>query len=250
MSTFPFLLPIALAIPLSFPAQASIVKTIPSQDLQGENALPTINLPLGHTVNLNFIPSGEIIRQVHLDDRSRVVASFDSPLCPYSATGDGSCRAGATVVYLRQISKPIAFGQRAIASYGAEGHSNSMMTIITTRPDGSNRKLYQFELRYLSGSTATRTIQITTSTPRSSPNLSPSPLPRASPRVIAPQARVQKIREGLAIAAARSLILPDSAIRPHLKSFFTLIESGKSFDDAVIQSEIPPEFLDWLQSLQ
>jgi len=223
MSAFSFLLPIALVIPLS-----------------------TINLPLGHTVNLNFIPSGEIIRQVHLDDRSRVVASFDSPLCPYSATGDGSCRAGATVVYLRQISKPIAFGQREIASYGAEGHSNSMMTIITTRPDGSNRKLYQFELRYLTGSTATRTIQITTGTPRSSPSL----LPRASPRSVAPQARIQKIREGLAIAASRNLILPDSAIRPHLKSFFTLIESGKSFDDAVIQSEIPPEFLDWLQSLQ
>ena len=243
MSAFSFLLPIALVIPLSIPVQASVVKTIPSQDLQGENALPTINLPLGHTVNLNFIPSGEIIRQVHLDDRSRVVASFDSPLCPYSATGDGSCRAGATVVYLRQISKPIAFGQRAIASYGAGGHSNSMMTIITTRPDGSNRKLYQFELRYLTGSTATRTIQITTGTPRASPP------PRASPRAVAPQARIQKIREGLAIAA-RNLILPDSAIRPHLKSFFTLIESGKSFDDAVIQSEIPPEFLDWLQSLQ
>ena len=246
MSTFLFLLPIALLIPLSFPVQASVVKTIPSQDLQGENALPTINLPLGHTVNLNFIPSGEIIRQVHLDDRSRVVASFDSPLCPYSATGDGSCRAGATVVYLRQISKPIAFGQRAIASYGAEGYSNSMMSIITTRPDGSNRKLYQFELRYLSGSTATRTIQITTGTSRSSPSL----LPRASPRSVAPQARIQKIREGLAIAAARNLILPDSAIRPRLKSFFMLIESGKSFDEAVIQSEIPPEFLDWLQSLQ
>ena len=246
MNAFPFLLPIALVIPLAFPAQASVVKTIPSQDLQGENALPTINLPLGHTVNLSFIPSGEIIRQVHLDDRSRVVASFDSPLCPYSATGDGSCRAGATVVYLRQISKPIAFGQRAIASYGAEGYSNSMMSIITTRPDGSNRKLYQFELRYLSGSTATRTIQITTGTPRSSPSL----LPRASPRSVAPQARIQKIREGLAIAAARNLILPDSAIRPRLKSFFMLIESGKSFDEAVIQSEIPPEFLDWLQSLQ
>ena len=244
MSAFSFLLPVALVIPLSFPAQASVVKIIPSQDLQGENALPTINLPLGHTVNLNFIPSGEIIRQVHLDDRSRVVASFDSPLCPYSATGDGSCRAGATVIYLRQVSKPIAFGQRAIASYGAEGHSNSMMTIITTRPDGSNRKLYQFELRYLTGSTATRTIQITTGTPRASPP------PRASPRAVAPQARIQKIREGLAIATSRNLILPDSAIRPHLKSFFTLIESGKSFDDAVIQSEIPPEFLDWLQSLQ
>jgi hypothetical protein len=246
MKKLPFLLSIALAIPIIFPAQATIVQTLPSSDLQGENALPTIRLPLGHTVNLNFIPSGEIVRQVHIDDRSRVVVSFDSPLCPYSSTGDGSCRAGATVIYLRQISKPIAFSQRAIASYGAEGYSNSMMSIITTRPDGSNRKLYQFELRYLRGSTAPRTIQITNAQPR------PSPFPpsRAAPRPIAPQARIQKIREGLAIATARNLILPDSAIRSTLKSFFTLIESGKSFDDAVTQSEIPTEFLDWLQSLQ
>jgi hypothetical protein len=246
MKKLPLFLSIALTIPI--PAQASIVQTFPSYTLQGENGLPTIRLPLGHTVNLSFIPSGEIVRQVHIDDRSRVVVSFDSPLCPYSSAGDGSCRAGATVIYLRQISNPIAFGQRAIASYGAEGYSNSMMSVITTRPDGSNRKLYQFELRYLSGSTATRTIQITNAQPR------PSPLPqsRAAPRPqpIAPQARIQKIREGLAIATARNLILPDSAIRTNLKSFFTLIESGKSFDDAVTQSEIPTEFLDWLQSLQ
>ncbi len=241
-----FLLSIALAIPI--PAQATIVQTLPSSDLQGENALPTIRLPLGHTVNLNFIPSGEIVRQVHIDDRSRVVVSFDSPLCPYSSTGDGSCKAGATVVYLRQIAKPIAFSKSAIASYGAEGYSNSMMSIITTRPDGSNRKLYQFELRYLSGSTAPRTIQITSAQPRPSP----FPVNRAAPRPlpVAPQARIQKIREGLAIATARNLILPDSAIRSTLKSFFTLIESGKSYDDAVTQSEIPTEFLDWLQSLQ
>ena len=57
-----------LLIPfLALPVNATIVQTLPSDSLQGENALPTIALPLGHTVNLNFIPSGEIIRQVHLD---------------------------------------------------------------------------------------------------------------------------------------------------------------------------------------
>ena len=48
-----------LLIPfLAFPVNATIVQTLPSDSLQGENALPTIALPLGHTVNLNFIPSG------------------------------------------------------------------------------------------------------------------------------------------------------------------------------------------------
>jgi len=229
-----------LLIPfLALPVNATIVQTLPSDTLQGENALPTISLPLGHTVNLNFIPSGEIVRQVHLDDRSRVVISFDSPLCPPNATGD--CRAGATVIYLRQISKPIAFSSRAIASYRAEGYSNSMMTIITTRPDGGNRKLYQFELRYLNGSTAIRTIQITSNAPRLPPI--------ARPPQLSSQSQVQRIRSGLAIATARNLILPDSAIRKPLKQFFQLIDSGSSFENATTQSEIPPEFLDWLQTL-
>ncbi len=229
-----------LLIPfLALPVNATIVQTLPSDTLQGENGLPTISLPLGHTVNLNFIPSGEIVRQVHLDDRSRVVVSFDSPLCPPNATGD--CRAGATVIYLRQISKPIAFSSRAIASYGAEGYSNSMMTLITTRPDGSNRKLYQFELRYLNGSTAIRTIQITSNAPRFPPI--------ARTLQSSSQSQIQRIRSGLAIATARNLILPDSAIRKPLKQFFQLIDSGSSFENAITQSEIPPEFLDWLQTL-
>ncbi|MCX5965907.1 MAG: hypothetical protein NT070_23115 [Cyanobacteria bacterium] len=235
LKAFPFLLIPFLALPVN----ATIVQTLPSDTLQGENALPRISLPLGHTVNLNFIPSGEIVRQVHLDDRSRVVVSFDSPLCPPNATGD--CRAGATVIYLRQISKPIAFSSRAIASYGAEGYSNSMMTLITTRPDGSNRKLYQFELRYLNGSTAIRTIQITSNAPRFPPI--------ARTVQSSSQSQIQRIRSGLAIATARNLILPDSAIRKPLKQFFQLIDSGSSFENAITQSEIPPEFLDWLQTL-
>ncbi len=235
LKAFPFLLIPFLALPVN----ATIVQTLPSDTLQGENALPTISLPLGHTVNLNFIPSGEIVRQVHLDDRSRVVVSFDSPLCSPNATGD--CRAGATVIYLRQISKPIAFSSSAIASYGAEGYSNSMMTLITTRPDGSNRKLYQFELRYLNGSTAIRTIQITSNAPRFPPI--------ARTVQSSSQSQIQRIRSGLAIATARNLILPDSAIRKPLKQFFQLIDSGSSFENAITQSEIPPEFLDWLQTL-
>ena len=165
--------------------------------------------------------------------------SFDSPLCPPNATGD--CRVGATVIYLRQISKPIAFSSRAIASYGAEGYSNSMMTLITTRPDGSNRKLYQFELRYLNGSTAIRTIQITSNAPWFPPI--------ARTVQSSSQSQIQRIRSGLAIATARNLILPDSAIRKPLKQFFQLIDSGSSFENAITQSEIPPEFLDWLQTL-
>ena len=145
------------------------------------------------------------------------------------------------MIYLRQISKPIAFSARAIASYGAEGYSNSMMTIITTRPDGGNRKLYQFELRYLNGSTATRTFQITPNAPRA------SPIARLIPA--SPKSQIQRIRSGLAIATARNLILPDSAVRKSLKQFFQLIDSGSSVENAITQSEIPPEFLDWLQTL-
>jgi hypothetical protein len=34
-----------------------------------------------------------------------------------------------------------------------------------------------------------------------------------------------------------------------MKEFFRLIDQGATFDNALTQSEVPSEFLDWLQSL-
>jgi hypothetical protein len=220
---------------------AAIVQSIPSQDLQGENGLGVIQLPLGHTVNLSFINSGELIRQVRLDDRGKVVISFDSPLCPNTQQSDG-CRAGASVIYLRQIKHQINFDPNAVAGYRSEGGNRSTaLTVITTRLDGSQRKIYNFELQLTTGSRAPRTIEIVSGSSRR------AALPIANRP--APANRAALIRQGLAKAYAQNLVAIDSPVRPAMKEFFRLIDQGATFDNALTQSEVPSEFLDWLQSL-
>jgi hypothetical protein len=220
---------------------AAIVQSIPSQDLQGENGLGVIQLPLGHTVNLSFINSGELVRQVRLDDRGKVVISFDSPLCPNTQQSDG-CRAGASVIYLRQIKHQIDFDPNAVAGYRSEGGNRSTaLTVITTRLDGSQRKIYNFELQLTTGSRAPRTIEIVASS-----NRRPA-LPIVNRP--APTNRVALIRQGLAKAYAQNLVALDSPVRPAMTEFFRLIDQGATFDNALTQSEVPSEFLDWLQSL-
>jgi hypothetical protein len=235
-----FLSFVGLAI-VVHPSYATIVQSIPAPDLQGENGLGVIQLPLGHTVNLSFINSGELVRQVRLDDRGKVVISFDSPLCPNTQQSDG-CRAGASVIYLRQIKHQINFDPNAVAGYRSdEGNRSTALTVITTRLDGSQRKIYNFELQLTTGSRAARTIEIVSGSSR-----------RAAAPIanrLAPVNRAVLIRQGLAKAYAQNLVALDSPVRPAMKEFFRLIDQGATFDNALTQSEVPSEFLDWLQSL-
>jgi hypothetical protein len=253
------LFPVSLTIfglvwhPVSY---ASITKLIPSQDLQGENGLGVIQLPLGHTVNLSYINSGELVRQVRIDDRGKVVVSFDSPLCPYAQTGSGGsdgCRAGASVIYLRQLKNQIDFDPNAVAGYRAdEGNRATMLTVITTRPDGSQRKIYSFELQLTNGSRAPRTIEITGGNSRrpALTSVGTTAISRgAPPPSISPATKVAQIRTGLAKAYAQNLVALDSPVRSAMAEFIRLIDQGQTFDNAQAQSEIPTEFLDWLQTL-
>jgi hypothetical protein len=230
------------------PAYSQIVQSLPAQNLQGENALAVIRLPLGHTVNLSFINSGELVRQVRLDDRGKVVMSFDSPLCPHTQRMSGeNCKAGASIIYLRQLKQQIAFDPNAVAGYRADtGDRATMLTVVTTRLDGSTRKIYNFELQLTSGSRAPRTIQIVSERP----SQRPLPVTSSSSQSAAPaNQRISLIRQGLAKAYAQNLVAPNSPVRNAIATFFRLIEQGEAFENARAQSEIPIEFLDWLQSL-
>lgn len=232
------------------PIRASTIQSITSRDAQGVNGLPAIELPLGHTVNLSFIPSGEIVRQVRLDDRSKVVLGFDSPLCSITAnSGSGSgCSSGATVIYLRQLRNAIAFPRNARASYQAAGIQNTTLIVITSRSNGSNRKLYEFELRLVKQSkTNIRTIQIVADNGQASQSIRTRPSQNRNSNV--DRQSIQRVRQGLEIAEAKSLIAPNSLVRDSLKKFFSLVESGRSFDDAVSSSGVPTEFIDWLMTL-
>jgi hypothetical protein len=228
---------------------AAIVKQIRTQDMQTENGLAAIYLPKGHTVNLSFIKANEVIRQVRIDDRRKVILSFDSPLCSGTPNAAGGCQGGASVIYLRQLTDSIGFSPNESAAYrSSEGNPATALTVITTTAVGQ-RKIYNFELQLATGSTAPRTIEMVGGG-GSSAYISAPLTPSSAPHPPASSAsQVTLIRQGLAKAYAQNLVAIDSPVRLAMKSFIQAIDAGKSLDAAIAQSEIPQEFLDWLQTL-
>ncbi|MBD2492126.1 hypothetical protein [Aulosira sp. FACHB-615] len=132
-------LPISLSIILINPGQvlAIPVRTIYSQDAQSiQSNGVELRIWKGYGVTINFIPTGEIIKQVWIGDPSRISFTSNGNLCPKETNQD--CDGGATVLFLRQI-QPINFPHLTSSQDG-----NTQITILTTGNDG--QKQYQFKL--------------------------------------------------------------------------------------------------------
>ncbi len=125
-------------------ANNAVVRSLFSCQAQGlEGVIPTIDISYQQGTNLNFIPSGEIIKKVWLNDPSQVTIDFDGPVCmqfgqkPNTTTGD--CKnSAANVIQLRRIPK--------LKIPGLPKTSNTLLTVIT---EGQGRnKLYTFRVLY------------------------------------------------------------------------------------------------------
>ncbi len=158
MKTIPGIMSgIILAIAVITPSNATSIQTLTTREASGEFNVPQIRIPRGHSINLSFIPSGETIRQVRLDDRSRILVRFDAPLCRQNQS---DCKAaGASVVTMSQLAQPINFSPNERNAYRQDGEYRTTLTVVTTR--GRQQALYTFELILVDNSTTSvRTIQI------------------------------------------------------------------------------------------
>ena len=190
------------------------VRKIPA--LQAQNQKPTLTLWMeGGGLNLNFIPTGEIIKKVWLDDPSRISLSSDGYLC-LEAESDCS-NSGATVLHLKRI-EPIDFPH--LPSTGT-----TLLSIVTEGPQG--RQLYQFEVRYGSGGAQYSTAVIEPS-PTTQRNL---PLP----------SEAVEIERGLQVARSKGLISPsqgNQVLVERVQRFLELTRSGASFQEASVQAQV------------
>ncbi|MBD2441159.1 hypothetical protein [Nostoc sp. FACHB-110] len=116
-------------------AQAISQRTVYVEDIE----TATINLKIfaGYGLTINFMPSGETIKQVWLGDPTRYSFTSNGNLCAKSSS---ECEGSpATVIFLRQI-KPIAFPNMTSSSDGS-----TQITILT------DLRQYQFKLIAASG---------------------------------------------------------------------------------------------------
>ncbi|QMS87050.1 hypothetical protein HUN01_05470 [Nostoc edaphicum CCNP1411] len=125
-------------------ANNAVLRSIFSCQAQGLGGLiPTIDISYQQGTNLSFIPAGEVIKKVWLNDPSQVTMDFDGPVCmqfgPKPNTSAEDCKnSAANVIQLRRIQK--------LNIPGLPPTDNTLLTVIT-EGQGKN-KLYTFRVIY------------------------------------------------------------------------------------------------------
>lgn len=150
---------VALTLIFSFSFPSSVFasnRTIFAATASGTNgAIVILEVSPGLGLNINLIPTGEIVKKAWIDDPSQITLSFDGEMCtPSNNEQQQECTSsnGATVVHLRQI-KPIKFS--------ALPRNRTGLTLLTLVAEGaSGRKLYQFKVAPISGEAKYTTLTI------------------------------------------------------------------------------------------
>ncbi|MEM8602990.1 MAG: hypothetical protein AAGF24_04055 [Cyanobacteria bacterium P01_H01_bin.121] len=221
----------AFAATLNVPIQAAAGTT---------NSPPVqIQVPRGHSINLNFLPTGQQVQTVWLDDPSKVVLSFDTPLCqsPFgiAVTAEHATQTNcgnASIIHLRQLAQPIAFDPNQKTSFRSDGGEKTLLSVVATQ--GQQRFLYEFMLQ----------LTPTNEAPYTTVNLMPNPPSRPPILAASDQQYVQKIEQGLQHAQSQERIDATSPEWAKLQNFIQLVKSGNwSVRDAVYQSGVSEALL-------
>ncbi|MDY6897679.1 MAG: hypothetical protein SWZ49_06300 [Cyanobacteriota bacterium] len=146
-------------------ANNAVLRSIFSCQAQGlGGAIPTIKVWYQQGTNLSFIPAGETIKKVWLDDPSQVTLDFDGPMCVQfgeESADTGDCEnSAASVIHLRRIQK--------LDIPGLPDTDNTLLTVITEA--NGKKRLYTFQVIYQEGSPEYNTLAVFEDPPNSGEN--------------------------------------------------------------------------------
>ncbi|MDP5338948.1 MAG: hypothetical protein NWQ28_10295 [Nodularia sp. (in: cyanobacteria)] len=125
-------------------AQNAVLRSMFSCHAQGlGGVVPTIKVSYQQGTNLSFLPAGETIKKVWLNDPSQVTMDFDGPMCMQFGAernlSSGDCKnSAANVIQLRRIPR--------LNIPGLPKTDNTLLTVITEEQGKS--KLYTFRILY------------------------------------------------------------------------------------------------------
>lgn len=268
----------SLIVVSTFPVQAISTRTVYAQDIESVGI--SLKVWKGYGLTINFLATGETIKQVWLGDPTRYSFTSNGNLC---AKSNSDCQGSpATVIFLRQI-KPIAFPNMTSSNDGS-----TQITIIT------DQRQYQFQLVAASGqpqytslvvkpqsekpkplavSSNTRKTVVTTTSPPTeetakvrrtvAPNNAPSPsntststashspiltVNRTAKRVGTTLQRddANALVYGLALARQQGQIKPNSATWKKVQDAIRLLRQGKDRETAIARSGISAELFNQL----
>jgi hypothetical protein len=142
-----------VALVLERPVLSVAARNLTAAEANGGEAPKLLVWP-GRGLTLNFIPSGESIQKVWLDDPSRLGIDFDTDMCAV-LMGDCASDNSASVIHLRRINNVFSADNPAPIPLT----ESTLLTVITQSTSG--RKVYQFEIGYGSGTPEYTAVNIT-----------------------------------------------------------------------------------------
>ncbi|NJO64938.1 MAG: hypothetical protein HC836_44545 [Richelia sp. RM2_1_2] len=195
------------------------VKRINSNIATGnsEGEIPLIELSSGYGVNISFIPTGEIVEKVWLDNPA--IATLDVDGCLSGLSKECDSENGATVLHLRRI-KPLKFEQ-------LPSSNSSLLTVVTKGND--KRQIYLFKVAIGDKTPKINTIEITPNQQELNTDIFPN---------ITNINNLQLISRGLIIAQQQRLISEESRLMSRVKNFLISVKSGEQISDAALDSGI------------
>ncbi|NBD15508.1 MAG: hypothetical protein GVY04_04985 [Cyanobacteria bacterium] len=217
-------------------------RTVYQEEISSQsNRMTEIKVWSGYGLNINFIPTGEVIKKVWLDDPSRITLTSDGQLCK-QGTGQQCTNQGATVIHLKQINE-IEFPNIPQSRTGA-----TLLTVITQGESGRN--LYQFKVKPAFGEPEYATVDVKPLPPMESPLDSTTPAPTPiSNSFKDSNALANGLYSGLQVATRAGAIKPESQQWKKVNYLISLLRDGMNLEKATTRSKIPMslfhQLLDW-----
>ncbi|OLP17932.1 hypothetical protein BST81_12815 [Leptolyngbya sp. 'hensonii'] len=192
----------------------SASRQIPASYAQGQHQAPLQELKLwsGYGLSLSFIPTGEVIQKVWLDNPSAIGMDFDQIAC----RGQADCQTGATVINLRRIT-PISFP--ALIT-----DNNSTTLKVITHTSDNQRHLYQFRVVLSSGTPDYVTVEIM-------PDRAQESMTTAAQKT----KMLTDLQTGLQIAERKGQITRRQPLWQKVQQFKTAVQQGISLEQAARQ---------------
>ncbi|MBE9035197.1 hypothetical protein [aff. Roholtiella sp. LEGE 12411] len=239
---------------------AGITRTVYSQDVDAN--LIELKVWKGYGLTINFMSTGEVIKQVWIGDPTRFAFTSNGNLCP-KGSDEPDCAGGkATVIFLRQIN-PIKFPALTSSRNGS-----TQITVLT------NLKQYQFKIKPATGEPSYTSLAIKPdsdkpepllianpprspqpqTTPQESSTVStPKPLAvvynnnsKLTPGMILQRNDANALVYGLAIAGRNGQVKRGSTTWRKTQDAIKLLRQGKSRTEAISRSRIDVKVFDQL----
>ncbi|MGK7878132.1 MAG: hypothetical protein AB4426_33945 [Xenococcaceae cyanobacterium] len=202
------------------PVRADAVLPVTARQAQGLDGAPlTIKVWSGYGTNISFIPTGETIVRMWIDNPSVATVDTDGALC--EGRSANCTPSGATVIHLRRIHN-ITFDTLPASSDGG-----TLLTVITS--GGGGRKLYTFRLIPAHGTPQYHTVAVQTGTDLRSPITA---LP------VRGTGSLEDVERGLQVAVRGDFMAEGGDLWERVQNFLSLARSGLNTIEAARQAGI------------